>query len=286
MNWHQPSDVDGLSDSEILELDDKATPVHPDYEVLRLTPRTVSKMAKDAGNLVGDASEAYALNLIFSKTTIPVPRVRRVVKNKWDHLIVMDYIPGRTLAEVWSSFSLWKKIRIAFTLRRYIRQLRRLTAPPGAPPGPISVLGPRRCYIPTFFGPIMPGRGPFASYEELTAFFNERCKMGLDNHDIPKEHPWRRVPFDNSLPLVFSHMDLNPRNIIEGEDGTLWLIDWAWSGYYPPWFEYVAMDRQVQNEKTVGFEDRFWEIMIPFVCGPYFKQRRWLARMKTAFDYK
>ena len=65
--------------------------------------------------------------------------------------------------------------------------------------------------------------------------------------------------FDDSAPLVFTHQDLNPRNIIVGEDGRLWLIDWAWAGYYPPWFEYVTMRRQAENERTIGFNHEFWE---------------------------
>ncbi|KAF8155640.1 hypothetical protein B0H34DRAFT_504492 [Crassisporium funariophilum] len=45
--------------------------------------------------------------------------LRRVVKCKWDYLIVMDYVEGVTLAEVWSTLSLRKKIRVAFTLRHH-----------------------------------------------------------------------------------------------------------------------------------------------------------------------
>jgi hypothetical protein len=76
-------------------------------------------------------------------------------------------------------------------------------------------------------------------------------------------------------------MDLNPRNMILDEDGRLWIIDWAWTGYYPVWFEYVTMIDRVENEEMRGFQDRFWELMIPFVCGPFFKQEKWLYGMQT-----
>ena len=128
-------------------------------------------------------------------------------------------------------------------------------------------------------------RGPFRSYEEFSAFFNKRYKVALDDNEVPEDHPSRREPFDDSSPLVLSHMDLNPRNIIEGDDGTIWLIDFAWSGYYPPWFEYVAMHRQLEVEEDLGFKDRFWEIMIPYVCGPHFKQARWLDRAMRGLEY-
>lgn len=56
--------------------------------------------------------------------------------------------------------------------------------------------------------------------------------------------------FDDSSLLVSVHGDLNPRNIVAGEDGRLWLqvVDWGWSGFYPPWFELVAMTNQVEDE--------------------------------------
>lgn len=281
----QPSDIDGLSDGEILELAGKASKLQSNSAIFQLTPRTVAKASQDVDEDASDAPEANALNLVFAKTTIPVPRVRRVVKRKWDYLIVMDYVKGPTLAEVWSTFSLWKKIRVAFTLRRYVRQLRRLKASPATPPGPLSAQGPRTCESP-IFGQVQSHRGPFASYAELSTFFNERCKMALDAKRVPEDDMSRKELFDDSSPLVLTHQDLNPRNIIVGADGRLWVIDWAWAGYYPPWFEYVAMQRQMENEKDIGFNDRFWEHMIPFTCGPYFRQERWLLKMSRGLYFR
>lgn len=95
----QASDVDKLSNEEILGLAKNAPQVHPDYSVLRLTPNTVGKASQDMEDYPTDSLEANMLNLLFSETTIPVPCVRRVVKCKWDFLIVMDYIPGQSLAD-------------------------------------------------------------------------------------------------------------------------------------------------------------------------------------------
>ena len=274
--------MDALSDKQILDLVEKAPRIQT--RVLQLTPSTVAKVSQDIETNADDAPEANVLNLVFEKTKIPVPRVRRVVKQHHYFLIVVDYVKGRTLADVWSTFSVWKKIRVAFTLRRYVRQLRRLQASPMTPPGPLSAQGPRICESP-IFGQVQSHRGPFASYAELSAFFAQRCKMGLNATKVPHDHPWREERFDDSSPLVLTHQDINPRNVIEGEDGRLWLIDYAWSGYYPPWFEYVAMHRQVEVERDLGFKDKFWEAMVPFVCGPYFKQERWLDRMGVGLDY-
>ena len=217
----QPSDVDRLSNKKILELIENAPTLHPDSRVFKLTPGTVAKVSQDWDEDAADASEANALDLLFAKTTIPVPRVRRVVKDQWGFLIIMDYIPGPTLAHVWPTLSTWRKIRVAITLHRYIRQLRRLLkASATTPPGPLSAQGARMCESP-IFGPISSHRGPFATYPDFSAFFNERHQMAMDCKKLPRDEPSRNDLFDNSEPLVLTHQDLNLRNIIVGEDGRL-----------------------------------------------------------------
>ncbi|KAI6097842.1 kinase-like domain-containing protein [Pisolithus sp. B1] len=278
------SDVDELSDDAILALSKTAPRVHLDYDVCKLTPTTVVKSSQDMEEDAIDATEANALQLVFEKTTIPVPRVRRVVKGEWDFLIIMDYIEGQTLAQVWPTFSVWRKLSVAFTLRRYVRQLRRLEAPPMTPPAPLSAQGPRMCESPVF-GQVRSCRGPFSSYSELSTFFNERYKVGLDVKVVPGDHPSRKKKFDDSEPLVLTHQDLNLRNIILGDDGRLWIIDWGWSGYYSCWFEFVATERQAEDQRISGTNDELWKTLIPFICGPYFTQRKWLADMAWGLYY-
>ncbi|KAG5651796.1 hypothetical protein H0H81_007382 [Sphagnurus paluster] len=62
--------------------------------------------------------------------------------------------------------------------------------------------------------------------DALIAFFNKKC------HLPPDAPPGCR--FIDDAPLVFTHNDLNPRNIILGDDGRLWMIDFEESGFYPP----------------------------------------------------
>lgn len=115
-------------------------------------------------------------------------------------------------------------------------------------------------------------------------FMNQRYLMWF--RERPEGKASRNEKFDDSSPLVFTHNDLNPRNIIAGEDGRLWVVDWAWSGFYPPWFEFCAMDKQAWNEKLGGWNDWFWELMIPFVCGPYFKTEIWLFTAGLGLCYR
>lgn len=66
---------------------------------------------------------------------------------------MLDYIPGKTLEECWPSLGLWRRLRIIWTLRGYIRQLRRIqprnTLHRIAFPGPFGS-EPQMCYGPMF----------------------------------------------------------------------------------------------------------------------------------------
>lgn len=73
-------------------------------------------------------TEALNLSMIKTMTTIPVPEVREVVVSTGSavHYLVMEYIDGQTLDSCWNSLTLFSKLRIAWTLRSYVAQLRRL----------------------------------------------------------------------------------------------------------------------------------------------------------------
>jgi hypothetical protein len=288
------SDVDALTDKEICRLyGTGSTRIGaPSDSLALITPNTVGKRAQDKrlwskSSQPLDSSEANALNIVLTQTTIPVPRVHRLVKTQHAPIIVMDYIRGSTLAELWPTMTIWRKFGVAITLRRYVRQLRRLKATASTPPGPPSKSGPRKIISP-IWGQILPYRGPFATHADFSDWFNQRAIIGHDAKGLPLNHPARKIPFDASEPLVLVHQDINPRNIIVGEDDQLWLIDWAWAGYLPPWFEYLAMLEQDKNERRGkgAVHHKHWDTLIPFICGPYFKEKDWIASMAWAFRYR
>ncbi|KAG6817246.1 hypothetical protein H0H87_011303 [Tephrocybe sp. NHM501043] len=267
------SEVENLTDDEILKLAYRDEQLDPFFNVRWVTPNTVLKTTGDpyvgseTDHPIPDSLEANALNLVFTHTTIPVPRVHRVIEKDDFTYILMEYIHGQTLAAIWTSISIWKKLWIILTLRRYIRQLQHLKASPTTPPGAISPRGPRRSYSPVLSWRTK-ARGPFPTITHLATQLN---KLHLYQH--PEGHPLRSDLFDQSEELVLCHQDLNLWNIILETDNTLWIIDWAWAGYYPPWFEYVAMENQ--NRGDDDSEDLLWRAAIPFICHPYFKQAKW-----------
>ncbi|KAG6808018.1 hypothetical protein H0H92_005668 [Tricholoma furcatifolium] len=178
-------------------------------------------------------------NMVRIHTNIPVPRYHRIVKPAScpkRTIILSRYVPGRTLAQCWDEFGFLMQFRIALTLRYYIRQLRTMTS---SVPGPVGD-GPQVCYG-THFTEY--GSGPFPSYIELSAFYAEKLETTRRIAELTNRRTPDLTLFDNSLPLVMTHQDLNERNIILGDDGQLWIVDWQRAGYYPEWFEYCSVLR-------------------------------------------
>ena len=233
---------------------------------------------KAATNSIDPYLEGTAYEFVRTHTSIPIPRIRRTIKDEEGYTyLVMDHTPGERLDHVWPSLSLWSKLWVALSLRRYIRQLRQLNS---LVPGPLAD-SPQKCD-----GPMFGDRscGPFPDYASLSAFYNYKLNIAKkvtipDGHGntIHCAHP-DTEPFDDSRPLVFVHGDLRMRNIIFGSDGRLWLVDWGMSGFYPPWFEYVSMVYAAENYR----QPDSWNRLIPFIADPLFKHMRWMDGLGVA----
>jgi aminoglycoside phosphotransferase (APT) family kinase protein len=249
-------------------------------------PHSVRKISDDtlvkaSWNFGDQHLEASTIEFVRTHTTIPIPRVRRRFEDEEAlSIIVMDYIPGERLDLIWPSLSLWSKLWVALTLRRYIRQLRQINS---SVPGPLGD-SPRWCGG-LIFG-IGVGSGPFPDYASLSAFYNRKLDIAKkitypDRHgnQIPSAGP-DTEPFDDSRPLVFAHQDLTMRNVILGRDGRVWLVDWGLSGFYPPWFEYVSMVYAAERDGA----PESWNRLIPLIGDPLFEHMRWMDRIVEALS--
>lgn len=196
------------------------------------------------------------MQLVRNNTSIPIPTVRRVLpmlnsssadKYYW---IIMDFIDGSTLFELWDSFNEERKRNIIDILAGYVRDLRSIRLPNPPVPGPLHPNGvPIKCSG-SFFSDN--DAGPFGSYQELADWFDrQRMRTRVYNHmrlggmiaPLPK--------FDATHPLVLCHMDIHPRNILVDKAGMPWLIDWGIAGVYPPWFEYAALAVSVEADSRL-----------------------------------
>ncbi|KAH9487203.1 hypothetical protein JR316_0001272 [Psilocybe cubensis] len=184
-------------------------------------------------------------NNIFVRahTNIPVPQPRYL------HLkesLVTDFIPGKMLLECWDSLSLFYQFRIACTLRRYVSQLRRISSDRPGTIGQGLVRG-------VLFYPYS-WNGPFRDAERFRNWMAHVAYMEcmyehLDLRRIKGPEvagcppPLLSLPPEHEWNLVLTHGDLSLSNAILSDDGVLWIVDWADSGFYPPWTESRGMKR-------------------------------------------
>ena len=70
----------------------------------------------------------------------------------------------------------------------------------------------------------------FKSISDLERYFNSRLSKRDPQLDL------------SSYRLVLCHLDIAPRNILQQEDGSIYLIDWESAGFYPRVLE-VVMQR-------------------------------------------
>ncbi|OCH87954.1 hypothetical protein OBBRIDRAFT_813878 [Obba rivulosa] len=218
-------------------------------------------------------SEADTLRLVKASTTIPVPSVRRFIPGDRPdaNYLVMELIPGRTLEACWRQLSLWRKFVVVWTLRGYVRQLRRVpfqAARHELRPGPVGE-EPQECNG-LFFTDY--GAGPFLTYGDLVEWFTHKLNVA----QRMKKAPPTATPFDQSLPLVLTHYDLAPRNLVLDNNNNLWVLDWGFTGFYPKWFEYAAM--------AFAWEQLGWygRLMAQLIAGFYEKQRRFFSDISWA----
>jgi hypothetical protein len=226
--------------------------------------------------------EASSFEFGRTRTTIPISRIRRMfIDENGCTINVMDYIPGERLDHIWPSLSLWTKLWVALTLRRYIRQLRQIRDPHSSVPGPVANV-PQKLDGYMFYKPC----GPFPDYASLSAFYN--CKLdiakGITLTDgcgniICSPRP-DAEPFNDSRPLVFTHGNLSMRNVILGTDGRIWLVDWAMSGFYPWWFEYISTVYAAERDRDISPDS--WNRLIPFITDPLFRHMEWMEYIYIA----
>ena len=218
--------------------------------VHKITPNILAKSHND--------SEYATMEYVRANTRIPVPQPRFPHLKRWT---AMDFIDATMLLACWDSLSWWMQLRIACTLRGYVRQLRALT---GTRPGPVTdgIIREHSLFDDQ-------ERGPFASsthfrvWCEFNAHSSWVSAMRTRQHyNIGGEGSDDPYPImGGEWPLVFTHGDLHLGNIMLSKDGVLWVVDWAVSGFFPPWLESVGIQ---YSQPPASFERYRW-----FITGVY-----------------
>lgn len=210
-------------------------------------------------------SELEIAELVRCETCIPIPFHQQFLPpgpQDNEAYLVMEYVEGQNLADIWDNLSWWMKFRVAVTLRYYyVHQLRQIPSRLG-----LSVPGPLGDSAEYCEGRLFTSDGPqrFTSYSGLCTWYADRL---LWMQTIVRNEYAMKSPAFDRRPLAIVHQDLYLRNLLLGSDGQLWMIDWELEGVYPDWFEYA--NAQLYAEINTQTMPRSWTWLIPWMFGRF-----------------
>lgn len=173
---------------------------------------------------------------------ILTPRVWECRPHGDDDQIAMisDYVPGKTLGEVWHSLNERQRDSIKDQLKIQIRLFRKCTQQYigriNRQPARNLYQGIRREY----------NLGSFDSEAEFDEWCLQRVKKG-NFFNFIKKHRWQRTlsklrkESSSSTKFVLTNGDLFPRNIMVDDDGEkiTGILDWENSGFFPEYVEHT-----------------------------------------------
>ncbi|KAL1727195.1 kinase-like protein [Schizophyllum commune] len=221
--------LSAYTDAELERYINQCTSIRTTREevVLRLSPHLVAKPVawpEDPQDEVIALERARAVG-------VNVPAVRRVVPCDDDsHFIIMDYIDGQTMEQLWKSMGLLSTIRIARQLRSYLHAMATVAAPIT---GGLHSGRTHSEWLDALYGPVKS-----ASPAMFTSYLNwwlTDCRPSVCE-------PRPDLTIQPAPQHILVHQDLVPRNLIVDRRGTLWIVDWGHAGYYPAFMEYAGMD--------------------------------------------
>ncbi|KAI5833188.1 kinase-like protein [Schizophyllum commune Tattone D] len=236
-----------------------------------LSPRLV---AKSIPYLIDPQDEVLAIERARS-AGVNVPAVHRVIPTEDKcYLIIMEYVHGKTLEQLWESISLFTVLRLARQLRAYLSAMASVTS---LTTGGLHSGRVRSEWLRGIFGPI-----PHASPTTFTNYLNwwlTECQPAVFR---PRTDLVLRPPSHH----ILVHQDLAPRNMILDPKGRLWLIDWGHAGFYPSYMEYGCMEARGSAMPWLGESTWIarwgrlkWSLFRLAACGFGWRHRKQLRAL-------
>ncbi|KAF2763201.1 UROD/MetE-like protein [Pseudovirgaria hyperparasitica] len=221
--------------------------------IYKLDEQTIVK----TGNATSMA-EAAALRLVREQTSIPVPEVFDAYMRDDDAecgAIIMEYVQGDVLRDIWPQMTQTEKDSIVDQLRDYMIQLREISS------DFIGSVDKTPCRD-QFFSEEPDMFGPFESEGD----FRAGCIRAMYNS---RHSHWTETVagFIKALPpakIVLTHNDFHPRNIIVRDGKVVGIIDWELCGFYPEYWEYVKGWYRVDIDNSWVQERAIDKILTPF----------------------
>ncbi|CAN9338327.1 unnamed protein product [Alternaria alternata] len=190
--------------------------------------------------------EAWNLQFLREKTTIPIPQFVLDYEENGRYFIQTERIPGDTLKTVWPTLSAVEREHIAKQTAECLLQLRELQS------SRMQSLGEQPLFSAFLFrsGFGQP-HGPLSSDDELWATWTPVLK------NLPEKARSRlRERMPSAEPFTFTHGDMFWGNIIVKDGNLAGILDWESAGYFPVWWEFTCAGI------GLGGEDRQWKDLL------------------------
>ncbi|OAA55560.1 Protein kinase-like domain protein [Niveomyces insectorum RCEF 264] len=177
--------------------------------------------------------------------TIPVPEVYGWRHDGRQAFIYMELVEGATLEESWDGLTEDEKTAICGELHDLVATWRRLPQTLFSDTPFIGSVVGEPLLDSVFVNTGSVGHGPFPSVSQFHDWFT----TAYGPHRLPpweprSPHPYRCYLPDDG-PIVFTHADLHPTNILirasrqnGGSPRVAAVIDWQQAGWYPAYWEY------------------------------------------------
>jgi aminoglycoside phosphotransferase (APT) family kinase protein len=206
--------------------------------------------------------EWLVMNLVSQFTSIPVPRVfgEGFDKTSGRHWFEMELVPGESLEDVWDRLGDLDRENIQEQLRDILLELRQVN-PEIIPRSPLI--------YDNFFWPRCKDlQEKYPSVHTCDKFIEHLVMTLIKTSSVYEPARTAQVvrmlkTLPSGQPLVFTHGNLDPRNIIidfvDGKAKIVAVLDWAQAGYYPAYWEYVKAHWEEDSDVIFdgGFEDVF-----------------------------
>lgn len=179
-----------------------------------------------------DPCELEAMQYVAEKTSIPVPKVYATHTHDGVLYIEMEYVKGTNMAVAWMTegfLSAEQKKAIFGDIKHYVAELRDLVPPAQDLVASALQNASTDCRIGSrfikpcnheHFHSLIRGNLPI---ENCAQFFGQEA---ADVHTRPYK-------------TCFTHADLLPRNIMVRDGRVVAIVDWAFSGWYPEYWEFT-----------------------------------------------
>ncbi|KAM4065489.1 phosphotransferase enzyme family protein [Hirsutella rhossiliensis] len=200
-------------------------------------------------------NEGHALLRVESYPDIPSPRLYAMYREEENLYIIMEFVQGQRLSDVWPCLSEDQKVHIAGQLRRAQESLRSIPSPGyygGVFGGPL----PHRYFFSADHNPRI--TGPFYAEEDLCHALVLRSR---ENWNTWGRRSWMTDFFARHLSRalsghrsVFTHSDFQRKNILIAEEESssvtpgfiekktfrvTAILDWESAGWYPTYWGFA-----------------------------------------------